>query len=198
MSNPEREEFLVLGWNDIVQLCLELSRRIRGSGFHPDVVVAILRGGYVVAKIVSDLLNVDSLATLEIKFYRGIGEKAERPIVVQPLTRDVKDRKVLIVDDVADSGRTLQVAIDLVRLHGAKDVRTATLFYKPWSIVMPDYFVEQTRKWIVFPWEIGETIRNLLSKDALSPEEVLKLLNLDKKFGNIALEIVRFLIGYSR
>ena len=185
-----QDKFLVLDWNKFMELTIALADQIQLSGYMPDVVVAILRGGYFIAKLVCDILDLETIATLEIKFYKGVMEKAERPIVIHPITFDLRDKKTLIVDDVADSGRTLQVAMDLVRLHGAKEVRTATLFFKPWSITMPDYYVEQTDKWIVFPWELGETLRNL-SKELGNLEEASKVLNLHTKYGD---EVVRKLI----
>ncbi len=180
-------KFLVLDWNKFMEMTLNLAEQIEASGYRPDVVVAVLRGGYFIAKLVCDFLGLETIATLEIKFYRGVGEKAERPIVLHPITFDLRDKRTLIVDDVADSGRTLQVAIDLVRLHGAKDVRTATLFFKPWSITMPDYFVKQTDKWIVFPWELGETLRDL-RKEFGSFEEAARLLDLHTRFGSTTIE----------
>jgi len=170
-----------------MDMSLDLAEKILNSRFIPDVVVAILRGGYFVAKLISDFLGLDNIATLEIKFYKGIGEKAERPIVIHPITFDLRDKKTLVVDDVADSGRTLQVAIDIVRLHGAKEVRTATLFFKPWSITMPDYYVEETEKWIVFPWEIGETIRDL-KKKLLGYDRVLNELKLYEAFNTNSID----------
>ncbi len=154
----------MLSWSKFLDMSIELSMKIVESRELPDVIVAVLRGGYFVAKLVADYLGIDTIATIEVKFYRGIGERAERPIVVKPLTIDIRGRDVLIVDDVADSGRTLQVVSDIARLHGARTVHTAALFYKPWSIIIPDYYVEETDRWIIFPWEIGETLRELREK----------------------------------
>ncbi|RLG60036.1 phosphoribosyltransferase [Candidatus Geothermarchaeota archaeon] len=185
--------YLVLTWNDIVKLSIELTEKIIESGFKPDVIVGVMRGGWVVAKIVEDLLGVQEIASLEIKFYKGIGEKAERPILTQPLVVDIRDKKVLVVDDVADSGRTLQTATEIVRLHGAREVKTATLYVKPWSIIIPDYYSGTTTAWIVFPWEYGEVLREVALKNygqlnydtlikasriiGLNDKEVLKLIN---------------------
>ena len=158
-------KYLVLTWNDIAKLSIKLARKIIESNFTPDVIVGIMRGGWIVAKIVEDLLGANELGSLEIKFYKGIGEKAERPILTQPLMVSVRDKKVLIIDDVADSGRTLQTATEVVRLCGAREVRTATLYMKPWSIMIPDYYVGTTTSWIVFPWEYGEVLREVAKKN---------------------------------
>lgn len=172
-------------------LSLELSEKILLSGFRPSVIIAILRGGYIVAKLVSDYLGVEDIATMEIKFYRGVGERAERPIVSTPLIRSIKDEKVLIVDDVSDSGRTLQVAIDIARIYGAKEVKTATLYLKPWSITVPDYYVAETKSWIVFPWEVSEVLRELAKKFG-GFENAVNMLNLEMYYSKEVIEkIVR-------
>jgi len=184
MSSPEREVrgFLVLSWTKFLDMSIELAKKIVERDDIPDVVIAVLRGGYFVAKLVADYLGIETIATIEVKFYRGIGERAERPIVVKPLTIDIRGRDVLIVDDVADSGRTLQVVSDIARLHGARTVHTAALFYKPWSIIIPDYYVEETDKWIVFPWEVGETLRELRERYG-GLEEAAKSVGIEEEFG---------------
>ncbi len=182
-------EFLILDWNTFAKLSLELAKKIADDGRSFDVVLAILRGGYIVAKLVADALGIDAIATVEIKFYKGIGETRERPIVVQPITMDIRDRRVLVVDDVADSGRTLQVATDLAMLRGAREVATATLFYKPWSIIIPDYYAAKTDKWIVFPWEYAETLTELSTRFG-SFEKALEALKLDKYIDRETLELL--------
>ncbi|MCS7110631.1 MAG: phosphoribosyltransferase [Ignisphaera sp.] len=197
----DHQNFTVLTWKDIADLSIELSLRIRSSGYIPEAIVAILRGGYIIAKLVSDYLGITDISTVEIKFYRGVGEKGEKPIVSSPITHDLKDRNVLIVDDVADSGRTLQVAIDVAKLHGARHIKTATLYIKPWSITMPDYYVGETSSWIVFPWEIGEVVRDLLKRlgDLDSVVDVLDLeKHYDKNFVNKLIEVLKNSITSTR
>jgi len=171
--------FLVLSWNDVMRMSLDLATRIASDNWFPDAIVAILRGGYAIAKIVEDALGSPLLGTIEVKFYRGLGERSERPVITQPLQIDVRDKRVLVVDDVADSGRTLQLVSEIVGLYGAREVKTATLFFKRRSIVMPDYYVAETDAWVVFPWEICETVEQLVSKGR-SVDEVVRMLSLDR------------------
>lgn len=169
--------FLTLNWKEIELLSIEVVKKILDYGFKPDVTIGIMRGGYIVARLLSDYLGVSEIGSIEIKFYKSIGEHAERPILTQPLTINVRDRKVLIIDDVADSGRTLQVAVDLIKLYGAKEVRTAVLLVKPRSIFIPDFYAKITDKWVIFPWEYGEMLRELAKTRGLSlnRENLLKL-----------------------
>lgn len=164
-------------WNDVHRLSLMLTKKVIESGYLPDVLVGILRGGYIIARIVADILNVEELGVVEVKFYKSIGERAERPVITQPLILDVRDKNVLIVDDVVDSGRTLEIVSQQVRLRGAKNVKSAALFVKPRSIINPDYYVIKTTKWVLFPWEICELFREYNVSDLKGAFELIKRMN---------------------
>ncbi|MEM0026209.1 MAG: phosphoribosyltransferase [Zestosphaera sp.] len=166
-------EFLILTWKKIYEAVLKLALDIIKEGLEIDLIVGILRGGYIVARILSDILGTDNIGVVEVKFYRGIEERAERPIITQPLTADVRGKNILIVDDVVDSGRTLEIVTEQVRLRGARSVKTAVLFYKPKSIIKPDFFAQETMKWVVFPWELCEFIRELKTREQISDLESL-------------------------
>jgi len=170
-------EFLPVTWDEVHKFSLILARKVIESGYIPDVIVGILRGGYIVARIVADILNIEELGVVEVKFYRSIGERAERPVITQPLILDVRDRNVLIVDDVVDSGRTLEIVSQQVRLRGAKNVKSAALFVKPRSIINPDYYIIKTTKWVLFPWELGELFRELNIDNLKNALELIKKIN---------------------
>ncbi len=170
-------EFLPVTWDEIHKLSLMLARKVIESEYLPDVIVGILRGGYIVARIVADILNIEELGVVEVKFYRSIGERAERPVITQPLILDVRDKNVLIVDDVVDSGRTLEIVSQQVRLRGAKNVKSAALFVKPRSIINPDYYIIKTTKWVLFPWELGELFRELNIDNLENALELIRKIN---------------------
>ncbi|MCC6032612.1 MAG: phosphoribosyltransferase [Desulfurococcaceae archaeon] len=165
--------FLILTWKKIHEASLKLASEIAREGLEIDLIVGILRGGYIIARILGDMLGTENIGVVEVKFYKGIEERAERPIITQPLTADVKGKNVLVVDDVVDSGRTLEIVTEQVRLRGARSVRTAVLFYKPKSIIRPDFFAQETSEWVVFPWELCEFIRELRVRDQISDPESL-------------------------
>ena len=147
-------------WGDVFSLSLNLAKSIAESGYVPDIVVGILRGGYIVGRIISDAL-ARPIAAVEVKFYKGIGSRGTKPIITQPIMADMAGKKVLIVDDVVESGRTLEVVTELCSIRGASGVRTAALYVKPWAMMNPDYYAAKVEEWVVFPWEVGETIREL-------------------------------------
>lgn len=158
----DNTRFMTVNWDDIQQALFHIAERVNHSGLNIQVIVGVLRGGWIPARIMSDLLGVNEIGALEIKFYKGIGERGERPIVTQPLITNVRDKEVLVIDDVADTGKSIQTAVTLIGLHGAKSVYTATLYVKPWSTMKPDFYYAETDRWIVFPWELREVIEEYI------------------------------------
>lgn len=150
---------LHINWNNIVELCEKLAKRV--ASYNPDVLIGISRGGLVPVRLLSDLLGNSKVAIIKIEFYKKIGKTKDKPNITQALNYNVKGKRVLIVDDVSDTGRSLIVAREHVLSKGAKEVKIATLHYKPHSKLKPDYFVETTSEWIVYPWEIHETGREM-------------------------------------
>ncbi|MHA1617604.1 MAG: phosphoribosyltransferase [Candidatus Njordarchaeales archaeon] len=161
-------------WSSIIKKTLKLCKKVEESGFRPDIIVSILRGGAVPAAIFSDYFGVKDIAPIRIVFYKRVSETSEQPQIVHPLTIDVSGKNVLIVDDVADTGKTLKLALEHVKSKNAKEVKIATIHLKPWSILVPDFFIETTDKWIVYPWEYHEFIKEMterLTKGELKGED---------------------------
>jgi len=145
-------------------MLLSLAERIRREGFQPDVIVGVSRGGWPPARVMSDLLENPELANVRVEFYTGVAETKSKPVITQPLSVPVKGRRVLIMDDVADTGKSLLLVRDHVKENGAAEIKLATIYYKPWSVITPDYYIKETRAWIVFPWERKETVRNMVKR----------------------------------
>jgi len=112
----------------------------------------------------SDLLENPEIANVKAEFYEGVAETKGEPIITQPVSVLVKGKKVLVMDDVADTGKSLRLVKLHLRERGAAEVRIATVYYKPWSVIIPDYYMKETRSWIIFPWERKETIRNIIGR----------------------------------
>lgn len=146
----ERE---TLTWDGFGDAARELARAIVAEGFVPDVVVAIARGGLLPAGAIAYGLGVKSCGALNVEFYTGIGTVLDAPELLPP-DLDLgylPGKRVLLVDDVADSGRTLALAVKLLREVGA-DVRSVCIYTKPGSVALPDFSWRETDRWIDFPW----------------------------------------------
>ena len=160
-----RAKFEVPTWNRIYTMLLNQAEKIRQSGFKPNVIVGVTRGGWIPARVLSDFLEVPDLVTIRVEFYLGVAETRNEPVLTQGVSASVKGKKVLIVDDVADTGKSLQLAREHVLRQGAAEVRIATVYRKPWSVITPDYYEAETSCWVVFPWETKETIRKIVGKN---------------------------------
>lgn len=157
-------EFEAPTWNQIYSMLLNLTEKVRKDGFKPDVIAGVSRGGWPPARVVSDLLGNPNLANVRAEFYVGVAETKKEPMLTQKVSMEVKGKRVLIVDEIADTGKSLQLVKEHILEQGAAKVKIATIYYKPWSIVKPDFFERETSRWVVFPWEIKETIRKIVKK----------------------------------
>ena len=156
--------FVAPSWDQIYDMLIELAKRVKDSGFRPDLIIGVSRGGWAPARIMSDLLENANTASIRIEFYLAPGVTARKPMISQAIMVPVKGVNVLVVDDVSDTGESLKVAVEHLDVCGAKAIKTATLFYKPQSIFKPDFFIVQTEQWIIFPWERLENTRRLLDE----------------------------------
>ena len=154
-------QFLKISWQQLEKLCKLLAKKIQNNNYSPDILVGVARGGLVPVRLLSDYLGLFNVAIIKVEFYKAIGKTNHAPQITQALNVDVKGKRVLIVDDVSDSGKSLVAAREHVLGKGAKEVRIATLHYKLHSILKPDYFIGKTSAWIIYPWEKEETKREL-------------------------------------
>jgi len=158
-------EIEVVSWDELENLVDQIARTVIESGFKPDIIIGILRGGVIPARILADRLGVPDMATMEIKLYKGVGLRGDRPYLRQPPMLDLSGKNILVVDDISDTGLTLQLAVEVVNLYFPREVRTATVYIKPWTDFVPDYYGAKSRNWIVFPWEKEEYRREVEEED---------------------------------
>ena len=138
----------------------ELCQQVIDSGYDPDWVVAIARGGLLIGGALGYALGLKNIATINVEFYTDVDERLEAPVVLPPVLDliDLENTRVLVVDDVADTGETLKLVVDLLR-PAVAEVRSAVLYRKARSIVTPDYCWRSTESWINFPWSTEPPVR---------------------------------------
>ena len=143
----------ILTWERYGTAVRELAQSVADSGFVPDVVLAVARGGLIPAGSVAYALDCKNLFTMNVEFYTGVGTTLPAPQLLPPFLdlAELNDIGVLGVDDVADSGRTLELVVNVCREHAA-EVRSAVIYEKPRSLIAPDYVWRRTDLWINFPW----------------------------------------------
>ncbi len=146
-------EYLFVNWHHIETLVATLAESIRKRDFRPDMIVGVSRGGLVPTRLLSDYLDVRNVAVLGVAFYQDLGETGNEPRITHPLRRDVGGKKVVLVDDVADTGSSLEKAMSHVSGLEPSSLLVCTLHLKPWSTFEPHIYAEETDKWIIYAWE---------------------------------------------
>ena len=151
--------FIAPTWDQLGHLCFKLSKQINHQSKQYDRIVVIAKGGLTWARVLADYLQIPEIETIRVKLYRGIGKAFKKPQIIQEVKADITGDRILLFDDVADSGQTIEFVEKLLLKLGAKSVDTSALFFKSSSKVTPDFFDHQTDAWIVFPHELREFIQ---------------------------------------
>jgi len=178
--------FILPTLNQIYSFLIDIATQIKNRKLKIDTIVGISRGGLIPARFLSDLLLIPDIKIVAAGFYSGPNVRLEKPIIYTSIPdEEVMNKNILLVDDVADTGETLEA----VRLHllekGAKNVYTAVIYVKPWNKAKIDFYSQTTDAWIIFPWEFIETAQQLFKIDSWdkfrreieSNEELVKILN---------------------
>lgn len=158
-----------LSWEDIEKACLSIYADMRSDGYTPDVILGLLRGGAIPARIFQDLYpSYLEYCSMDVKLYNGIGTREEEP-VIKPFSEDLSGKKVLIVDDIWDSGKTMRAVLQRLKRH---NVITTTLYWKETAEERPTYYAGRVAEsdWLVFPWERHEFLR-MINEPEDSPFE---------------------------
>ena len=148
----------------VYDLVDRVGERLRESGFRPDLVVAISRGGFTPARVLCDVLGLFNLTSIRVVHYSKAAVHEQPAFVKYPLCIDVDGQRVLLVDDVNDTGDTLAVARAHVEGLGAAEVRLAVLHEKTSSPLRADYVGETLDqwRWLIYPWAIVEDVGGFL------------------------------------
>ncbi len=173
----DKARYITPSWADLDHLTLRIAAAIKNANHQFDLVVALAKGAWPMSRSLVDYTGIKELASLGVKFYQGINQRLKKPVIYQELPVSVQDKRILLFDDVADTGESLRFAKEYLLKQGAKEVVVATLFYKPWSVLEPDFYGSTSEAWIIFPFEIREMIL-LLGKNwqeqGIVPEEITK------------------------
>ncbi|MCE7735374.1 MAG: phosphoribosyltransferase [Candidatus Heimdallarchaeota archaeon] len=168
-------EYLVQNWQDSFDQCYFVYEQIISSNFKPDVVIGVARGGWIPGRLLADFLHIKETVNIKVEAYELIGETNVEASVTQDINVNIEGKKVLVVDDIADSGESLVAVYNSLKAKHPDVVKTATIYYKPRSAIKPDFFAEETTAWVIFPWELFETMNELeqnFTSDGLSIDDI--------------------------
>lgn len=169
-------------WDEIVSWARKLAENIRSSGWSPDVVVAIARGGYVPARLLCDFLGVQDLLSVQVVHWPGAAQVAEKAYVKYGLSVDLSGKNVLVMDDIVDTGDSVVLAKEVVeRCCRPKSVKTAALqVITSTTKFVPDYYAVEVRDWYwyQYPWTALEDMSSFIVR--MLREEKQQLWTLDR------------------
>ena len=157
----DKIKFRHVTWADFDYYCHDIYIQMLAKKYKPECIIGLLRGGIIPARIFSDYFDISlDFFALDVKLYDGINKAKERPVLGPFSLEAIRGKRILITDDILDSGRTMNAVLEYLK---GEDVTTATLFWKETAERKPDYYSEIARKntWINFPWEHFELEREL-------------------------------------
>jgi hypoxanthine phosphoribosyltransferase len=171
---------------EVVDACDRLARAVLASGFQPDTVVAIARGGFVPARFLCDFLQIGKLASIRVQHYKAGAHMEAQARVTIPLSIDIDGANVLLVDDVNDSGKTLAAASSHLQGFSPASLRTAVLHEKTDTVQAADFRVIVVREWhwILYPWAVVEDVGQFISDMRPTPQNLDEIRErLDDQYG---------------
>ena len=157
----------------VYDLSYQLACQVRDSGYRPDLVVAIARGGFAPARFVCDFLGIRNMTGIQVQHYGAGAQKEARAWVKYPLAADIAGLRVLVVDDVNDTGDTLRIARAHLQGFAPAEIRTAVLHEKTSSPLRADYAVQTLTewRWIIYPWAVVEDVGGFLRQMRPAPTD---------------------------
>ena len=168
----ERFRCTVVDWHYAYTLCKDASEEIRAAGYAPEVIIGVARGGWYLARVLCDRFLLKDLLSVKVEHW-GLaatitGDARLKCGLDANALELVRGKRVLIADDVTDTGDSLRLIAAYLESSGSKEVRTVTMQHKTTSSYTPDFYGELMTEWtwIVYPWSIIEDVLEL-SQQAL-------------------------------
>jgi hypoxanthine phosphoribosyltransferase len=185
----------VMDWNLFYNLARQVATKINSSGYRPDIIVGLARGGWVLARVLCDLIGIKDLVSLKVEHWGVTATPDGKAQLKYTLNVDLTGKNVLVVDDITDTGESMRVTLEYLKSLKPSEIKTAALRHINTSKFLPDYFGEEISwRWVIFPWNFTEDMCNIIPKVckrlSLNPEDdvdVTKIKNELKQFYTIGI-----------
>jgi len=161
----DKFECVVPSWEDMQTYAKKTAEMIKKSRFYPDVIIALSRGGLVPSRLLADFLHIKNVLAIKVDHWGITAAKDGKARISHGLDRDLSGRKVLIVDDITDTGQSMELALQHIKSLDPLEVKTAALIHLTNSKYIPDFYGhEREWAWIIFPWNYREDLVNIIKK----------------------------------
>ncbi len=166
-------------WRDIENWSKSIVKNVISSGYSPEIVIGLARGGLVPARLIADYLNIKDLYAVKTEHWGVTATPDGKAKLAQGLQVDISGKKILVVDDITDTGQSLKLALEHIEKQNPAEIRTATLLHITHSKYVPDYYAEPVPEenwtWFIFPWNVYEDLRNLVQKAMTKPMTIKEI-----------------------
>ncbi len=166
---------IVKTWQEMHDIAQKTTDKIKESDFHPDVIIGLSRGGLVPSRVFCDFLHIKDCFTIKVAHWGVTATKDGKAKLTHKLDMDLSGKKVLIVDDITDTGQSMELAKNHISELNPAEIKTATLIHLNNSKYVPDFYgSERDWAWIIFPWNKKEDLVNLIKKILAEEEEAVE------------------------
>jgi len=155
----------VMDWGLFYDLSKEVAKKVNTSGYKPDLIIGLARGGWVLARVLCDLVGVKDLVSLKVEHWGVTATPDGKAKLKYPFDIDLTGKRVLVVDDITDTGESMHIAVDYIQSLKPSEIKTVALRHIAGSKFEPDYFAEEIAwRWVIFPWNFIEDMSNIVPK----------------------------------
>ncbi len=180
----------LVSWEEVVEWTRLLAKKIKESGYKPDIVIAVARGGYVPARLLCDFLGVDNLVSIQSQHWTEAAKMAEKAIIKFQYKIDLTGYKAVLVDDIVDTGESVRLAKEFIEKEWhPTELRTAAMqWISSVAKIKPDYYAIEVKEWIWFqyPWtrleDITQFIRRIIKEELTGKTNKITIQELTQKF----------------
>lgn len=154
----------IVTFEEIHDMVKYVAEQVKSSGFKPTTIVGLARGGAIPARLMCDFLGITDLISLKVEHWIETGKTKDEATIKYPLKADLSKKRILILDDITDTGKSLIVSTDYLAKMKPLRMKVATLQYIPESKFKPDYFAEEVKiwTWFIYPWNWIEDTSTLI------------------------------------
>jgi uncharacterized protein len=169
----------LVSWEQVEGWVAAIVAKMKKDDFRPDVIIGMSRGGIVPSRLVADHFVVKNLYTVKTEHWGLTATPDGKAKLSQTLQVEVRKKRLLVVDDITDTGQSLLLARDHVASLKPEALKTATLLHIAHSLIAPDYYARLIAKsawtWFIFPWNVREDLRNIVPKALDEPATLSEL-----------------------
>lgn len=150
-----------MSWEEFDTMCHQLAAKIVKDGISYHNIICVARGGLVIGRLMSDILELPLHVIYTQRYKRGSKMPGTSLILTDVVGTTMLTGNILVVDDITDEGVTMKKVTEKIEsMVDIQSVKSAVLYHKPKSVFQPDYYVKKTGEWIIFPYERHEYEKN--------------------------------------